>query len=296
MDRTRLLRLALTANVAFSTATGLVMLLRGPTVAEALGDLPAPLVTALGGCLFVFAAGVALVATRPRPARALLVSLLDLGWVVGTVPLVFVPGLLTPLGTACVLVVAGCVGGLAVAQLGGLRRMLRDESPGRGRYRHCVRIRTDVDADALWRVVRDLGDIARYAPDLAASSLRADAAPAAGAVRECSDTSGARWAEHCVALDDDARSFELRFLTDEPGFPFPADVMHGGWSVDDDEGRATVEIWWSLTPTVAFGWVFVALLGLRVDRDMARVVSRMAEVAQGRPIPAHVAPLRHAAC
>lgn len=296
MKRTRLLRGALMANAAFSTTTGALMVLHGGAIAQMLGEWPGWLVTAIGGSLLCFAAVVAFVVLRLRPARALLVSALDLGWVLGTVPLVFVPEMLSPWGQTAVLVVAACVGTLAVAQLLGIRTMVRDDEPGRGLYRHCIRVQTDASADAMWQVVRDLASISQFSPDIATSSLRTGTALGVGAVRECSNTAGEQWAEQCEQFDDTERNLEVRFLADEPGFPYPAKVMFGGWCVTDGDDGATVEVWWSLTPTTPLGWIVVTLMGARIDGDFARVIARMVEAAHGRPVPAQPNTLRVGYC
>lgn len=280
-----LLRGALLANAAFSTLTGALLLSGHDALVEWIGAVPAWVLTGIGAGLLGFAAWVAWVTRRPTPVRALMISALDLGWVVGTVPLALASDLFTVSGVGTVLVVACAVGGFALAQLAGLRRMMRNPEPRQGLWRHCVRVRVDATADAMWTVVSDLGAIARFSPSLASSVVEGDAPVGTGAVRTCSNTAGQTWSEACEAFEPSRRSYRLRFLAERRGFPFPASVMHGGWRVEPDGDGSIVEVWWSLTPTLRPGWLVVALMGFTVDRDVAAMISRMAEVAKGRPLP-----------
>lgn len=281
---TKLLRVALAANVLFSTASGGTMLILGPTIATELGALPVVLMQAIGAALLGFATLVAFVATKPRPAWALGISILDFGWILGTVPLVFVDGLLTQAGVVAVLSIAAIVGLLAITQLAGIRRLLRDDD-GPGEYCYCLSFRVDATPDAMWALVSDLGAIERFAPFVASSNLRDDDHPGEGVVRHCTDSSGAAWSEACEQFDPEARRLEMRFLTDEPDFPYPATVMYGGWHVREHETGSIVEVWWSLTPPFPLGWLVVALMGFQLDRQIAETISRMAQVANGRTLP-----------
>jgi len=293
----QLLRYALRANAVFSALTGTLLLLAAAPVALHLGRLPPWSLAVIGAGLLGFSAIVWLTASRPRPARALGIAVLDLAWVAGTIPLALATELFTPAGKTTVLVVAAVVGLLAAAQLLGIRGLLRDREAGRGRFRHCISVSVpDVPADAMWRLVADLGDIARFSPTLASSRLREGVEPKIGAVRVCSNTQGQRWAERCEAFDPDRRRLELRFLTEEPGFPYPASVMFGGWTVTEDGPGCRVDVWWSLTPTLPAGWLAVTLMSLQVDSQFAELVSRMAEVAKGHELPATPPRLQAALC
>jgi hypothetical protein len=72
--------------------------------------------------------------------------------------------------------------------------------------------------------------------------------------------------------------------------------MYGGWRIDPDDEGCMVELWWTLTPTVSPGWLIVALMGLKVDRDMADLISRMVEAANGRPVPESPPRISYAFC
>ncbi|GAB4197174.1 MAG: hypothetical protein Tsb002_31120 [Wenzhouxiangellaceae bacterium] len=280
-----LLRSALLANTVFSTSSGVVMLLGADRIAPWLGAIPAWLITATGVMLLGFAAMILYVVKNTKPSLALGISALDLGWVIGTAPLVFIPGLLTQPGGMAVLIIAAIVGGLAVAQLAGIRKMLLDPVPGRGQYRHCVSVSVDAPAEKMWAVIADLGGISQFSPDLTHSMVRDNAPPGPGAVRTCSNTSKQTWSEAVEDFDPAARRLNVRFMSEEPDFPYPAKVMYGGWKVEEDGSGSRVQVWWSLTPTMPMGWLIVTLMGIKVDGDFAAVVSRMAEAANGRPVP-----------
>ena len=249
------------------------------------------LLQGIGAGLLLFAGDLVFQATRPRvvPARALVASLGDFAWVLGSVALlVFVP--FSPLGAGLVAGVAGLVGAFGLAQLAGIERVYRDPEPGRGQHRVCVSVATDVAPPLLWPTIRDLAHIEAYSPELARTFLRDDADPEVGAVRECHDTRGQRWAEHVERLDDAARALEVRFLTHEPGFPFPMRVMFGGWQVHPRAEGSRVEIWWSVT--LLRPWLaplMLPLLESRGARGMFAVVQRMAGAPEAIPRGAAVA-------
>ncbi len=281
-----LLRTALGLNLILSLATGLAAVLFGPVVAAMIGHVPPWLMTGLGAGLLVFAAGIAFALLHLRIGFALLISGLDGLWVILTLPLILVPGLLTLHGAALVVGLAAVVGALGTLQLAGIRALFRADAPP-GQYRHCIRLRSSADPAQLWRVVRDLGGIARYSAGLSASRLEAEGDVAPGAVRVCTNTRGQSWAEEVVGLDDAVRSVAFRFRSEAPDFPFPLAGLSGGWMVTPN-GRdgAFVDVWWTITPKQRrFGWLVLALMTIPLDRDLPRVVGAMAAAANGEQLP-----------
>lgn len=293
---TRPLRVALLANALLSCSTGLALSTSSAQIAPWLGAVSPSALLALGLALLGFAGLIAVVIARPRPVRALAISAADLVWVLATTPLLFVPGLLTEPGKVAVAAVAALVGTVGIAQILGIRTMLRDAIPGRGRYRHCLRVRVDAPASAMWETIADFGKIERYSPTLASSILRDGARPGPGTVRECSNPRGDVWAEECEVFDAERRRLEFRFRVEEEGFPFPVQTMFGGWNVTEADEGCVVEVWWSLTPSARPGWLMVILLGLQVDRDLRGPIGRMAEVARGNPVPFTAPKVRLAWC
>lgn len=279
-----LLRYSLAANVAVSLSCGIVAAAFGAQVAPLVGNVPAWLVTVIGSGLMIFAAAIVYTLVRLRIGQALVISLLDMLWVVVTVPLVFVPGLLTPLGGPIVLGIAAIVGALAVSQLAGIRQMLIDHTAQGGALTHCVRVYSAADAQALWSVIRDLGAISRYSAGLTSSRVEGDSM-APGTVRVCTNMRQQSWAEEVIALDENARSVTFRFRAEAHDFPFPLAAMTGGWIVTpSDGGGCFVDIWWTVVPKQRrFGWLVVSLLTIPLDHELPQVVSAMEAQAMGMP-------------
>ncbi|MCR9222316.1 MAG: SRPBCC family protein [Alphaproteobacteria bacterium] len=283
---TRPLRAALAANLGFSSLCALTLILAGPEVGRMMGALPGWLMTALGFGLLGFAAFIAIVLARLRIGWALVISGLDLLWVVATLPLIAVPGLLTADGKLLVALVAAIVGLVGLLQLRGVKTLLAGGGDGEGVYRHCVRLHSSATPDALWAAIRDLGAMERYSAGLRSSRVEGDAAP--GAIRTCTSTQGQSWAEEVVSLDDAERTLVLRFQTEAEDFPFPFMAMRGGWTVKPAaDGTAAVEIWWSVRPKMRrLGWLLLALMTIPLDRDIRRIVAAM-EAGGSDPSTAH---------
>lgn len=293
------LRSALIANALFSLASAALLIIAPGLVGQWLGVDQPLLFVAIGIGLVLFAGDLLHQATRRRMAtwRALYASAADGLWVIGSLLLVTLfSSLLSSTGVALVLAVASVVLAFGVWQLlaaGHLHRL-----PDGEQYRHCLMVRVDASAEAMWRVIGDLGTIARYMPSLRRSALREDAAPGIGAVRECEDQRGQRWAEACTAYVPGER-VDLRFLSDEPGFPFPARTMRGGWQVAQEGSGSVITVWWELGPKPRWlAPLTLPLLAWQVDRDFPRVIAMMADAALGRESAPAVtgAPLLPRAC
>lgn len=120
------LKAALLSNAVFSAVSGLVMTIFGGAVANLIG-LGVPLVyQGIGIGLIGFAGLVAWTGTRTPidPRWVMWISMADGAWVAGTTLLIIVAvGALKPLGIVALLAVAGIVGGFAVWQMRGVRRV-----------------------------------------------------------------------------------------------------------------------------------------------------------------------------
>jgi len=276
----RFLRRALFANALFSSLTGSGQLLFAGTLTPLLAlELAPAVLPAIGAGLLAFAGYVFWLATQPKPDRflCLLVSLADLAWVGSSVVLLIAArDQLAPTGLLLIGLTAGIVLLLALLQLHGLARSFR-ASPGSREIRVCVEVSTPAAADILWLNVEQLGRIADFMPSLASSSLRGGAAPGVGAIRDCADHRGRHWSECCTRWAPMHREFDVAFLTDEPGFPFPFSQLRGGWQVTPSTTGATVRVWWQgslrhplLTPLV------LPLMEWQAQRDIAGVVQRLA--------------------
>ena len=120
-----LLRNSLRANAAFSATCGLVLLSASDSLASLFG-VPNPLLlAALGANLVGFATALVFLASRETIRRSLAMAVvwLDLGWVVGSVPVLLAAGL-TSAGNWLVLIVMDVVLLFAVLQYLGIRRMV----------------------------------------------------------------------------------------------------------------------------------------------------------------------------
>ncbi len=119
-----LLRVALRANAAFSSISGVIFLLLSTQIAAYLGDVQPLDVLSTGISLVGFALLLLVLASRRPPARPLVLGViaLDAGWVLLT--LVFcLLGIFAPQGAVAALVVAAIVAGFAVLQWRGLQRL-----------------------------------------------------------------------------------------------------------------------------------------------------------------------------
>jgi hypothetical protein len=123
-DCTRFLRRSLRANASFSALTGAFFTLAGSQLAAFLAVEPPLLVTAVGVNLMGFAAALFVLASRTRLSATLatIVVALDVGWVLGTVALVY-GDVLSRAGATAALGIANVVLAFAVLQAIGVRRL-----------------------------------------------------------------------------------------------------------------------------------------------------------------------------
>lgn len=120
----RLLRNSLRANAVFSLVSGLTFTIGATPIADFLGVAPAALVTSVGLNLLGFAAALVWLASRPvvSPVLAKIVIALDVGWIVGTVVLVYADTF-TRGGALASILVANVVLAFALLQWIGVRKV-----------------------------------------------------------------------------------------------------------------------------------------------------------------------------
>ncbi len=129
-DDSRLLFNALGANGLFSSVSGVTMVLASGSVADFLGLADSGLVLESGILLILFGAMLLCFYSRKRvhKASAIVISLLDFGWVTGSVAIVVaVPELLSAAGVATVIAIAVVVLALCDLQAYALWRIRRTE-------------------------------------------------------------------------------------------------------------------------------------------------------------------------
>ena len=282
----RPLRFALAANLVFSSLCALALIVAGGEIAWAMGIAPAWLMTALGIGLLGFAAFIGFALARLRIGFALIISVLDILWVVSPPPLIFIHGLLTSTGVLLVCIVAAIVGAFGLLRLAGIRAIL-SKGVGHGRFRHCNRVASSVEPEKLWPVIRNLGAISRYSAGLSASRLEGGPDPAPGTARVCTNHKGQSWAEDAERLDEDAHLVLLRFRSEAEDFLFPLAELSGGWSVQaNPRGGSLVDIWWlAKSKKARLRWLIVALMTMALDRDMPKIVAAMDADAMGTTPP-----------
>lgn len=284
MNTTRPLRTALLINALFSATCGLIMIINPAWVGTLLGFEATRIFMLVGAGLLLFTVDLVHQATRPRMHtwRALYASAADFLWVLGSIlGVLLFHEWLSASGLITVLTIAGIVLAFGTGQLWGIDRVHRN--PETGLYRHCILVDTQASADAIWNVIRELAAIKRYMPGLKDSVILDGKTPGTGAIRQCTDNAGSSWSEQCIEFSDAERFFIVRFLADEPGFPFPATRMLGGWEVTPtDEPGATVKVWWELEPRPRLlAPVILPVLAFQVDRDFPKLIGRMTEDAIG---------------
>ena len=124
VDKSKFLRRSLQGNAAFSFLSGFVFIVAREPLSAFLGLTYPTLLVGVGVSLMLFAAGILRNSVREaiNQTEALITVILDTGWVVGSIILLF-SGILTHAGNWAVAVVADIVLGFALLQLYGLRRM-----------------------------------------------------------------------------------------------------------------------------------------------------------------------------
>ena len=124
-------RVFLGMNAAFSLAAGLILLLFPDSVSQVLfvesGAWRPLVLRALGAGLVLFALVLTVLSANRliRKSDVILVSVADLGWVLGSAFVLFGFGnMFAPNGVMAIDVVAVCVAVFAIGQFAGARRMV----------------------------------------------------------------------------------------------------------------------------------------------------------------------------
>ena len=283
MNTTCPLRTALFANAVFSAACALLLLIWPAFVGDLLGIQTPLILRLLGFGLLIFSVDLVHQAMRPRLVtwRALYASVGDFLWVIGSVlGLLLFPGLFSVTGVVVALAVAGVVLAFGVWQVWGID--LTHRAGNSTLHRHCLVVRTEAPAAAMWDVIKRMGDIQNYAPSLVRSEILDGKVPGVGVVRRCADQSGRCWTEECVDFDP-GHSFTVRFVSEAPDFPFPVSTMIGGWKVMSAGAGSDVMVWWEIAPKPRFlAPVLLPVMAFSADRDFVGVIRRMADDAMVR--------------
>jgi hypothetical protein len=285
------LRNALLSNALFSVLSGATFIGFSRPVAALIGLGEPTWYQIIGFGLLVFASFVAWVGLQ-KPIHTLLaalISIADFLWVAGTIVLVVLTlGTLQAIGILILLGIAAIVLFFGLRQLHGIG-LIYAVANKPNTHRLCVTVDTPAAADKIWAIIADLSSIRLYSPNLARVILRDDAKSGIGAVRQCTDTNGKTWGEHCKVYDDQARQMAFAFLSDEPDFPYPFKTMLGGWEVKQNGAGATVNIWFEVTPKNRLTHpIILAFMANSLANGFGEIVARMTAAARGDAVPAKV--------
>ena len=244
-----LLRTALGVNCAFSSLTGLLLTFAPRTVAGWIGYQNPVGLQVVGVGLLAFAVlllYLAMLARHPQ-LLSMLASLGDFTWVGVTIGLAVVaPAMFSTNGWLIVAVVAVVVTACGLFQAIGIDRTYRCHAAERaGWLRLCLEYELDVAPHDFWVVLRDVGEIHRYAPSIANVSIVEAGTEEGHPVRECQDAGGRCWREE-FSIDDARMRVDLRFQADRPGFPYPFTQMEGCWDLESMPRGAKLRVWWNV--------------------------------------------------
>ena len=261
MTGSRLVRVFLALNAAFSLGSGLVLIFMPDTVSKIVfadpGTWGPTALLALGVGLTIFALTLFVLAANRFIGKhsIVAVSLADFGWVLGSAVLVFGFGdILEPTGVLVIDIVAAFVAVFAIGQIVGTRRIV---SPGSrvslhrkgGALTFCVRRRVRAPAAAVWSVMTDHP---RYA-DVASNTSKVEVISGSGLgmQRRCYGAEGERWMETCDRYEE-GRAFGFRVHTEAPDYPYPIAQLNGLWCVVPRSDGAEFSIRIDATPKGGF--------------------------------------------
>ena len=275
-----LLRFALFSNALFSIFCIVNILLYTPNLSKHLSLSTNDLYGLVVG-LSVFVCFLLWLATRKNIslALALLVSMSDFVWVMGSIAFVGLWPDVTSYGSNIVFFVATFVGLAGVAQYMGIWRIVAEYDSSLGTScRLSLQYVVDVPRESFWGILSDLGNIYQYGEDLKSSCLRDNSKTGLGAVRECANHKDQKWAERCIGYEE-LSTINLEFLADEEGFPFPVEKMIGGWILEQkNENSTLVTLWWSYIPKPSYlAIVFTVLTEFVQKPKMQKLLENMAQ-------------------
>ncbi|MHA6296838.1 SRPBCC family protein [Devosia sp. CAU 1758] len=286
-DRDWVLRPPLWANALFSGLCGTAMALWSTEVIKLTATGPEVAYQVVGLGLILFASTVAIIALRPTPLLVLTVVVADIIWIGGTLlGAALLASSVSITGWAMLAGVNGTVGILAYLQYRSIITYYSAPAGCDEQFRLCLQTRVDVPPETFWPVLSNLAAIQTYMPSLRFSTLTDGDVPGEGCVRTCENLKGGRWSERCDRWIEGV-GFEMTFLTEAEGFPYPFSRMRGGWNLSPAGTGSTVQVWWRVTSRNRRGaGILLPLMQASLAKGMALVVANMANAAS--PEVAHV--------
>lgn len=274
------LRRPLWANALFSVLCGAAMALWPMEVMKLTAIGPEIAYPVVGIGLLLFAAMLATIALRPTPLQVLTVVAADIIWIGGTLlGASLLASAISIAGWVMLIGVNGTVGILAYLQYRSIIRYYSAPSGSDEQFQLCLQTRVDVPPESFWPVLSNLAAIQTYMPSLRFSTLTAGDVPGEGCVRTCENLTGGRWSERCDRWIEGV-GFEMTFLTEAEGFPYPFSRMKGGWNLSATGTGSTVQVWWRVTQRNRRGaGILLPLMQASLARAMAHVVDNMAKAA-----------------
>lgn len=278
MSTTKMARIFLSLNCAFSTASGLALLIFPQTLAATLFDNPADwvalLLQVLGVGLIIFALDLLMMVrnTYLTAREVRLIVAADIGWILGSIALMYFGAhLLTFTGMITIEVVALFVAIFAAGQFLGVRKIrpLASQASVTSRDGYVIAtVRRVVTApvSAVWKVMNDHPGYADVASNL--SKVEVLSGDGEGMKRRCYGPKGEHWTETCD-LFEDGHSYGFRIHTDAPDYPYPIEDLKGRWTVKPVEDGAEFSIDITARPK---GNILMRLLFLLAAKQQFRTV------------------------
>jgi len=107
--------------------------------------------------------------------------------------------------------------------------------------------------ESVWNVVSDVGNYARYAPNL--NTSRIVSGEGKGLVRQCTSKEG-QWTEVCTDWQDQ-KSYRFQVQTQAKDYPFPFKTLNAKWRVyENSYAQAVIRMDFEVEfKYVVIGWL-----------------------------------------
>lgn len=242
MENSKTARAFLALNAAFSLLIGAVFLIAAGFAADKLfvdlASWKTLSIRTLGFGLIIFGLDLIFMSTNRfvTKGQILLISIMDVGWVLGSAFLFATYGnLFSGFGKVTIVVVAICVTVFALGQYLGALTISERLSQATvtyedGKIQAKVSRAVNAGSDVVWRVMNDHAGYADVAENI--TKVEVVEGDGIGMQRRCYGPKGENWLETCD-LFEDGRAFGFCIHTEAEDYPYPISELHGKWSVED---------------------------------------------------------------